>query len=433
MKKKTIFLLLFMIFAVACIQAGPPDGAEDATLDVDALEGGEEETSPLNETLDDTPTPAPIETGVTIVADGHIVAPNPLLSLAFTTNGRLLTLNVNAGDAVSAGDVIATLEDTALQEAVENARLQVAQSENSLAQSQLSLDDLLTWEPDETAVVLAEANVAAAEASLDQTQEQAGVSQANLTSANVQINQARRGVEDAQKAYDTAHDPGRDWELGDPFRKDFLESEREATARALIEAREALDVAFAQYNISASNIDNETALSNAQVSLITAQQSLESATKGPTESEISAAELQVEQAQLALEQSQLALMQAENALEDAQLTAPISGIVETVDVVNGTLVSAGTLIVTILDTNALEFHTTNVSERDLGQLSEGDTAVITLKTYPNDSITAEILRIGQQSTGTVGDAAVFPVILSFEDDDFDIRPGMTGRVEIRGE
>ncbi len=429
-KKVVLFLMLILLMSIACIQAGPIQ--EENTLPQDEnAEAMEEESS--EEPQADEATPVPVQTGVTIVADGQIVAPNPVLPLAFNTNGRLLSLNVNVGDVVVAGDVIATLEDTALQEAIDNAQLQVAQSENSLAQAQLSLDNLLTWTPDETAVSLAEANVAAAEASLDQTQDQADISQANLTSANVQINQAQRAVNDAQEAYDKAHDPGRDWELGDPFRADFLKSEREGTARALVEANEALSVAYAQYNISATNIDNETALSNAQVSLISAQQSLEQATQGPKESEIAAAQLQVEQAQLALDQSELSLQQAQKALVDAQLVAPISGTIQSVDIVNGAFVSAGSPVVTILDMNSLEFHTTNLSERDLAQLESGDTAVITLKSYPNDNIEAEILRIGLQSTGTVGDAAVFPVILTIDNGGLLIRPGMTGRAEISGQ
>lgn len=420
-----LFTILLFTLATACGQEGPPARVQDEPVD--------EITDEERENVLPEPTAPPVQTGITILADGQVIAPNPVLSLSFDSSGKLLTLDVAAGDRVMAGEVIATLDDESLQETVTNAQLQVAQSENSLAQAQLSLDNLVNWEADETAVALAQANLAAAEASLAQTEETADVSGANLTSANVQINQAQRRLEDAQEAYDTAHDPGRDWELGDPWRADALKAERESTARFLVEAQEGLSVAYAQYNLSAANIDNETALKNAEAAVLSAQQSLEQATDGPMQSEVDAAQLQVTQAELALEQSQFALTQAQNALERAQLVAPISGTVLSVEVVDGATVGAGTPIVTILDTERLEFHTTNLSERDLGQVMAGNRAVVTLKAFPNTPIEATVDRIGLQSTGTVGDAAVFPVILSLEATDLEIRPGMTGRVDIETE
>jgi hypothetical protein len=81
----------------------------------------------------------------------------------------------------------------------------------------------------------------------------------------------------------------------------------------------------------------------------------------------------------------------------------------------------------------MEFHTTNVSERDLTQIYPGQTALVALKTYPNEPIEAAVVRIGWQSGGAVGDAATFPVILILSETDLIIRPGMTGRAEIRSE
>jgi hypothetical protein len=66
----------------------------------------------------------------------------------------------------------------------------------------------------------------------------------------------------------------------------------------------------------------------------------------------------------------------------------------------------------------------------LAEVVPGQTAVVTLKTYPNDLIDGTVLRIGLQAEGTVGDSAVFPVMIGLETADLDVRPGMTGRVEI---
>lgn len=423
-----VFSLIFVLLGlVACVEARPVEGGGVIT---DAAET--DETSNATQ-IDTSPTATrPSQSGVTILADGSVVAVQPVLPLSFTTSGRLLTLTVQAGDVVSEGDLIATLDDAALVDAVTNAELQVAQSEINLAQAQIELNRLQDWEPDETAVALAEANLAAAQAALENAQQSDAVAGNSVTSANVSVAQAERQLADAQKAYDTAFDPGREWELGDPFRKQFLENERDAATRNLQFAQENLRVARANYSLAAAGINNDSAL-NAQASLVSAQQALEQAQKPPTAEQIEAAQLSVAQAELSLQQGQLSLEQAQEAVQNAQLVAPTAGTVLSIEVATGSMVGAGSPIITLLDTTRLEFHTTNLSERDLARVAPGQTVQVTLKAYPNDVIEGSVARIGSQATGMVGDAAVFPVIISISSAELDIRPGMTGRVEIAGE
>ncbi len=392
------------------------------------------------------PTPSPVRTGVTILADGIVQTAQPPLPLAFEAGGKLLALHVAPGDTVQAGDLIATLDDATLQEAIVDATLQVDQAENSLAQAQLTLDDLQNWQVDETAVALAEANLAAAEAALENAEVHDANAGGSLTSASIGIQQAERSLADAQKAYDTAYDPGRDWEYHitepsclpgqgggipctGPSLHSQMKAEREGAERAVEFAQENLQVARAQYSVAAAGVNNDTAVS-AQANLINAQNALEQAQKGPKASEVDAARLRVEQADLSLQQSQLNLEKAQNRLDDAQLVAITNGTILSVDATPGTLVAAGTPIVTILDSENLQFHTSNLSERDLAQIKPGQTAVVTLKAFPNDPIDATVERISLQAGAAVGDAATFPVILALDAADLDILPGMTGRAEI---
>lgn len=404
---------------------------------------------------DTTPTPRPTlppQTGTTVLADGQLVAVNPVLALGFQANGRLLEIAVAPGDAVVAGDLIATLDDGRLREAVTNAALQSAQAENSLAQAQLALDDLENWAPDETVVAVAEANLSAAEAGLEQAQAADASSGNSLTSARINLNQAERALADVQKAYDTAFDPGREWEMRTtnpsclpgqaegtplpctgPSLKSQLEAEQEGITRSLQFAQENLQVARAQYNLAAAGLNNDTAVS-AQTGVISAQQALEQATTGPKEKDIAAARLNVEQAELALQQGQIALEQAQEALADAQLVAPWSGTILTMEASAGSFIGAGAPIVTLLDTANLQFHTSNLSERDLAQVNPGNPVEITLKSYPSQPIQGVVARIAPQASGVVGDAAVFTVMIDLtETADLDLRPGMTGRVEITNE
>ncbi|MCP4428268.1 MAG: HlyD family efflux transporter periplasmic adaptor subunit, partial [Chloroflexi bacterium] len=114
-----------------------------------------------------------------------------------------------------------------------------------------------------------------------------------------------------------------------------------------------------------------------------------------------------------------------------QLTAPWSGTILTVDASIGSMIGAGVPIVTLMDTAALQFHTSNLSERDLAQIELGNPREITLKTYPSQPIQGVVARIASQASGVVGDAAVFTVMIDLTDTaNLDLRPGMTGRVEI---
>jgi multidrug efflux pump subunit AcrA (membrane-fusion protein) len=418
MNRKTFFLLFVVVFlVVGC------DRPEDRPTPPAASE----------EEAEGTATPRPTEEvvrGPTVVADGRLVSVSPPLNLGFTTSGRLLEIHVQAGDRVAESDLIATLDDEALQEQISNAELSVAQAENSLAQAQLSLDNLLNWEPDELAIEAAEANVAVAEANIENAEVQDATAGNSLTSARVQLNQAERAVVDAQEAYDTAFDPAREWELNDPFRSNFLENEREAAERALQQAQEALAVARANYNLTAAGIKNDSTL-GAEASLISAQQALEQARTGPTPADITAAEIQVQQAELSLHQAEMSLTQAQQSLEDARLLAPWSGTVLSVDISQGALVGSGTPIITLIDTNNIEFHTSNLSERDLAQIEVGQPVEITLKSYPNEPIEGVVSRVAPQAGELLGDAATFTIVIRLDETDLDLLIGMTGRAEIR--
>ncbi|MEJ2749626.1 MAG: biotin/lipoyl-binding protein, partial [Anaerolineae bacterium] len=355
MKTKHFLPLLLLVFLlIGCRQADLAGISATATAT-------EADTTP-------TPRPTrPAQNGTTVLADGQLVAVNPVLTLGFNSNGRLLELHVQPGDKVAEGDLIATLDDANLREAVTNAELQVAQAEISLNQAQLTLDDLENWEPDETAVALAEANLAAAQTALEDAQTADASAGNSLTSARINLEQAQRNLEDAQKAYDTAFDPGREWEtfMADPSclpgqdgklvpctgvpLRDKIEAERDGATRGLQYAQDNLEVAQAQYNLAAAGLNNDTAVS-AQAGVASAQQALEQATTGPKEKDVTAAHLNVEQAELSLQQSQITLEQAQDALAEAQLTAPWDGTVLTVDAAAGSFVGTGTPIVTLLDT-----------------------------------------------------------------------------------
>lgn len=424
--------LLLALLLIACSREEPPTLPPTSTAEAETAANDEAITEPITQ-------PA-----LTVLADGEIKAGRPLLSLAFEANGKLLSLNVQPGDQVQEGDIIAVLDDKALQEALTTAELQLTSSENNLAKAKAELDNLLNWEPDESAIAIAEANVASAEASLANAQSQDAAAGNSLTAATIEVEQAERALAEAQEKYDNAFSPGREWEVFydeptcargeiEPCQgitwAERIANDRDAATAQLQGAQDRLEIARANYAVEASRVNRNSAVS-AEASLTNAQQELIRAQKGPTEAEIAAAQLNMEQAEIALEQDQFNVQKAQDALDQAMLIAPWRGTIASVEVATGAMVNAGLTIVTLLDTEQLEFHTTNLSERDLAQISSGQAALVTLKTYPDEVFEGSVARIGVQAIGTVGDAAVFPVIIRLENPEALILPGMTGRVEI---
>jgi multidrug resistance efflux pump len=308
----------------------------------------------------------------------------------------------------------------------------LAQLETAAAQAQLSLDNLLAWTADEAAVALAEANLATAQANLERAQSTDAAAGNSLTSARVNLAQAERNLADTQKAYNTAFDPARDWELQMPGYKERLEAERNGVTRSLTQAQESLAVARAQYNLAVAGLNNDTAVA-AAASLLNAEQALRQAQTGPKASDLAAARLQVTQAELSLQQAQFNLHKAEAALADTRLVAPSTGTVLSVDVAVGAVVGAGTPIISLRDTDRLQFHTNNLSERDLGQVRPGQSVEIVLKSFPTRPITGTVTRIAPQASGVVGDGAVFTVMIDLEPTDLPLLPGMTGRAGIKSD
>lgn len=419
--------------------------------------GAAEDETPI------TPTPAeadappatsvPTRPGVTILADGIVQATQPVLPLTFETGGRLMTVQVQVGDVVAAGDLIATLDDAQAQD-------QVAQAQLSLQLSQLALADL-TQAVDPVDLATAQANLASAQSNL-----------ANLVKPpdNSQLVAAQQNLNSVQQALQDLLD------LPDPEQIQIARANLAVVEIQLQSAQTAYDrVAYVDdvgltpqaMNLQEATINFERAqaeykqalagpsegdIATARSRVAQVQSDLAALQKGPDSEAVAAAEAQVTQAQAALDkllagpsakelataeinvaQAQLTLAGALRGLDEVNLFAPAPGTVITIEAAPGALVSGGMPIITLRDLTRLEFQTTNLSERDLAQTKPGQTALVTLKAYPDDPIAATIVRIGTQAGAAVGDAATFPVMLTLSETNLEIRPGMTGRVEIQTE
>ncbi|MCB9135459.1 MAG: efflux RND transporter periplasmic adaptor subunit [Anaerolineales bacterium] len=411
MNAKRIFLFFILFVLLTGCTNEPVEIAPQPTA---TLETGTEVNAPLLEVTD----------SVTILAEGVMQTVQPVLALSFETSGKLLEIHVQPGDLVQAGDLIATLDDAVLQDGIAQAQLQVDRAENSLSQAQQTLTSLQTDLPLRQAeaqqtLAVAQENVRLAEAQLNGLD--APASEAAITQAQADVLFAKQRLEKAKKDYA----PYRD--------KPDTNLNKAYFGTVWADAQLAYDAAVRHLNALTGIASEQTRaqleadLAVAQAQLDQAQTNLENLMSGKLDE---SAQLSIDLAEINLTESQANLEQAQANLAKVRLYAPWSGAILTVEVSPGGIVGGGTPIVTLLNVSQLEFYTINVSERDLAQIFPGQIATITLKAYPNNPIPATVLRIGWQAGEPVGDTATFPVVLVLDETGFEIRPGMTGRVEI---
>ncbi len=432
---------IFLVFLVGCGRGTAQVEPTPTPIPDDAVES----------------SPTPVRIGATILADGIVLAVQPELPLAFETGGKLLAVHVDAGEVVQEGDLIATLSATSLAETelnvlraqqalddiYKNAKLNAAQALLAVEEAQKAMEELLNSDLEAStawkAVVEAQEAVDTAQRDVYISQSTAG--QADIDEAHVSMLLAEKALEAQKKSFEKfAH-----------LREESL---RRASAQSRLSAAEkAYEDAVRSYNAMTSAMDEDAQaiadarLATAQAQLDAAQREWERVKGGPSagniarvEAELAAAQAEWEllkdgpdPAEIALAQSELSLAQERAASAATQLLAPWTGTVLRVEAAPGALVGGGTPIITLLDTNLMQFHTTNLSERDLARIFPGQKAVVILKAYPDDPIDAEVLRIGWQAGEPVGDAATFPVVLVLNENELNIRPGMTGRVEIHSD
>jgi len=349
------------------------------------------------------PTPPPLHEGKTVVVDGHLASLYPALPLAFGggVSGRVITITVRPGDVVRAGDLLAVLDETGLQRAVEDAQLAL---ERAIADRDLALRQ---WEQD----------LANAWQVLTDTKRA-------LTIARLQYSET--GLEEARTALDLARkaEKDREWEYNEALRAWPPRPANiyyDAWQRAIRE-RELAEMRLA---------DAEDARSAGLLELQTRQ------------AEVSKAERKLADLQggispayeLAIKEAEQKLTRAQEALKHARLAAPWAAIVVSVDVAPQAIVGAGTGVVTLLNVEeGLRFVSTNLSEQHVADIYPGQRAVVMLRSFPEQPlegvVEAIVPQTGEGKAGETEARFTIRVRLAEQPDNLRLLPGLTGRVEI---
>jgi HlyD family secretion protein len=152
-------------------------------------------------------------------------------------------------------------------------------------------------------------------------------------------------------------------------------------------------------------------------------------------------EQQIQTQKLRMQQEQAALESDRYNLSKVRIESPIDGIVtrrnieEGEMVVIGTMNNAGTVLLTIADMSVIEAEV-EVDETDIPTLSMGQPAKISIDAIPDKTFTGKVTEIGnspiQTTTGqpTTTQATNFKVVVTFDTEIPEVRPGFTCTAEI---
>ncbi len=143
-----------------------------------------------------------------------------------------------------------------------------------------------------------------------------------------------------------------------------------------------------------------------------------------------AARAAVESAQASLAQARAALEQAETNLGYTTIYSPIDGVVISRDVDIGQTVAASlqtpTLFTIAEDLRKMEVHT-HVAEADVGRLAPGMAVEFGVDAYPTERFRGRVKEV-RYSPETVQNVVTYDAVVSVENPDLKLRPGMTAEV-----
>lgn len=328
---------------------------------------------------------------------GNIYAPQQT-SLNFELTGSQITqINVQVGDQVKAGQVLAQEDNTDLQFSLRTAQAQLTSAQASL--------DKLEQPATQTDVNAAKAQVASAQAAYNAAVTKNAHAPDQLMSAKAQLDKAAATLQQAQVAYNAI-----------AWRDNAGNSSQAATLAA---ATADYQSALATYNLTIVDI-NDTAVKSAAQALASAQANLATVTAPATAQALAQAQASVDSAQVAVEQAQ-------RKLNQAKIIAPFDGTIAAVNYVAGQF-SSSSAVVTLVNLDNLETEVT-LSEVDIAKIKTGQQVTLSLDALSGQSVTGKVVAVSPVGVVTSG-VVNYTVNVALDKADAVIKPGMTATAAV---
>ena len=384
------------------------------------------------------------------------------------------------GSPVKAGDILVRFDTTLLaaQRAQAEATLNVAQANAEAAQANAKALQAnaeaarANAEAAEANAEAAKANVTAAQALLTAAQAGKAAAQAGLDAAQANydllkagpsaeqlhlaqtvIDKARIAADAAQEAYDALPEGLRDTTNGKALKQQLdAANATVANAQAQYDLTKAgaqpgqLDAAQAQVDGAQAQVDNAAAQVDSTQAKVEAAQSQADAAQSQAEAAGSQAEALQSQAEAAAAQAEAANAQVETAraalnilevqINKMTLSAPVDGRVLSRSIQPGEVAAAGAPLLVLGQLDDLTI-TVYIPEDRYGAISLGETAQVSVDSFPGITFTAKVIYIADKSEFTPRNvqtaegrrSTVFAVKLSIENPEGKLKPGMPADVK----
>ncbi len=339
----------------------------------------------------------------TVSGAGNIAAPQQS-NLNFQLTGVPITkVNVQVGQQVKAGDVLATVDDSTLQFALRTAQANLVSAQAKLAALQAP--------PSPSDVAAAQAQVASAQSAYNAAAAKNNDRPDQLMSAKATLDKAQATLQQAQAAYNAI-----------AWRSDAGNSTQAAN---LASATADYQSAIANYNLAVVGI-NDSAVKAAAQQLSSAQASLVKLTQPPLPTDIA-------QAQAAIDSANVQIDQATRNLDQAKIVAPFDGTIAAVNYVVGQLAPSGTgsstsPMITLVNMNNLQTQVT-VSEVDISKVKVGQDVQLSFDALGGQSFPGKVVSVTPVGTITQG-VVNYTVTVALTKPDSQIMPGMTATANV---
>ncbi len=388
--------------------------------------------------------------------------------LSHTT--KLTSLAITAGNTVTTGQVLATVDPALYQQALDQAQSDLAAAEKTLAdlkksataleiaqadlniakaqyqlqKAQNTLDDLVSPDLLSLGSAVADAQSALAKAQSSVLSQQVDQSYKDQLSrlvtaeATPQATYSRLATETYTDEYyqdrlELAYNKLLDakstrvtYEINRQISILQAQMQLRKAQKTLADAQEALANAQAGNDPSTSA---GLALAQAQVAVNEAQVSLQTAQTARTELLAGTDATKIATTQADVDKKRLAASDAAIALAGAKLVAPFDGTILKTNVVAGGQVAANTTILTIANLKTLQV-VASVDETTIKQVSAGQTAVITFDAFAGQTLTGTVQAAPLQGT-LQGGVMVYDVPISLSNTGkLSLLVGMTANVKI---
>ena len=363
-------------------------------------------------------TPTPVATAVAEVyepdilsAEGKVI-PRQSIELNFNTIGKVETVNVQEGNQVSAGQLLARLEGRLRQEeAVEAAKLELLSARQAL--------DVLNENSD---LALAQANQAVVDARHDVKNAQRALDSLYVPASESQIETAEAAVALSKKLLERAHK-----ELT-PLEKKPVSDPKRAAAQIAVFAAEQQYLATVRLLNSLNSKPGQADIERAEAALALAQAQLEKTeheadvlSDGPDPDQVALAQARIDHAQAQLKAAQA-------SLEDLELRSPFAGEIVSLDLKVGDVVNPSVPRVILADTTGWQVETVDLSETDVGRLQPGMQATVRLDAFPGREFPGHLQKISQIGKENRG-LTTYTVTIDFETGEVPVRWQMTALVD----